>query len=59
MNASLLMFLSFVAVTLGITYWAAKKATGASEYFAAGRSIRGWQNGIAVAFLGSPERSAL
>ena len=49
MNASLLMFLAFVAVTLGITYWAAKKATGASEYFAAGRSIRGWQNGIAVA----------
>jgi cation/acetate symporter len=48
-NASLIMFLTFVGVTLGITYWAAKKATGASHYFAAGRSIRGWQNGIAVA----------
>jgi Na+(H+)/acetate symporter ActP len=48
-NPSILMFAAFVLVTLGITYWAAKKATGASGYFAAGRSIKGWQNGIAVA----------
>ncbi len=43
------MFLSFVLVTLGITYWSARKSTGASNYFAAGRGITAWQNGLAVA----------
>lgn len=43
------MFLIFVAGTLGITVWAARRNTGASAYFAAGRSITGWQNGLAVA----------
>ncbi|HVJ46680.1 MAG TPA: cation acetate symporter [Luteolibacter sp.] len=43
------MFLAFVALTLGITLWSAKKNTGSSAYFAAGRSIKGWQNGLAVA----------
>src|SRR3954466_7019996 len=43
------MFLFFVAVTLVITYWAARKSSGSSAYFAAGRSIKGWQNGVAVA----------
>jgi len=43
------MFLTFVVVTLGITYWSARKSTGASNYFAAGRGIKGWQNGLAVA----------
>jgi cation/acetate symporter len=49
MSAALLMFLIFIAITLGITYWAAKRSTGSSAYFAAGRSITGWQNGLAVA----------
>lgn len=43
------MFLAFVAVTLFITYLSARKATGSAAYFAAGRSITGWQNGLAVA----------
>jgi cation/acetate symporter len=43
------MFLSFVALTLVITYFSARKATGSAAYFAAGRSIKGWQNGLAVA----------
>ena len=43
------MFLAFVAVTLVITYFSARKATGTTAYFAAGRSIKGWQNGLAVA----------
>src|SRR6478736_4043454 len=43
------MFLAFVAVTLVITYFSARKATGSAAYFAAGRSIKGWQNGLAVA----------
>ncbi|HWQ32637.1 MAG TPA: cation acetate symporter [Blastocatellia bacterium] len=49
MSASLVMFLAFIAVTLWITWWAARKNTGSSAYFAAGRSLRAWQNGIAVA----------
>jgi cation/acetate symporter len=43
------MFLAFVVATLGITVWSARKNTGSSAYFAAGRSITGWQNGLAVA----------
>lgn len=43
------MFLAFVAATLVITYISAKKSAGASAYFAAGRRITGWQNGLAVA----------
>src|SRR5271154_4481635 len=39
----------FIASTLGITYWAAKRSHGASAYFAAGRRITAWQNGFAVA----------
>lgn len=49
MTTPLLMFLLFVAVTLVITYWAARRSTGSSAYFAAGRQIKGWQNGVAVA----------
>ena len=49
MSIALLMFLAFVAGTLGITYWAAGRSKGASEYFAAGRRITGWQNGLAIA----------
>ncbi len=49
MSLALVMFLAFVTVTLGITAWAARRNTGSSHFFAAGRSITGWQNGIAVA----------
>src|SRR3974390_261063 len=49
MSASLIMFLLFIAITLGITYWASRRSAGASAYFAARRQIKGWQNGIAVA----------
>jgi cation/acetate symporter len=48
-SIALLMFLSFVVVTLGITYWAARRSGEASAYFAAGRRITAWQNGVAVA----------
>jgi cation/acetate symporter len=43
------MFLAFVVATLVITYFSARKSTGSSAYFAAGRRITGWQNGLAVA----------
>src|SRR5262252_4365110 len=46
---ALAMFLFFVLVTLAITYWAARRTSGASVFFAAGRRITGWQNGLAVA----------
>ncbi|MFN7931220.1 MAG: cation acetate symporter [Blastocatellia bacterium] len=49
MSIALLMFLFFIVITLGVTYWAARRSTGSSAYFAAGRSITGWQNGLAVA----------
>jgi len=49
MTAALWMFLAFVAATLGITWWSARRSQGASAYFAAGRRITGWQNGLAVA----------
>jgi len=48
-SVSLAVFLAFVASTLGITWWAAKRSRGASAYFAAGRRITAWQNGFAVA----------
>jgi cation/acetate symporter len=48
-SISLAVFLFFVAGTFGITYWAAKRSSGASAYFAAGRTIAAWQNGFAVA----------
>ncbi len=43
------LFLGFVALTLVITWISARKAKGSAAYFAAGRSITGWQNGLAVA----------
>jgi cation/acetate symporter len=49
MTISLWMFLGFVAVTLAITYWAARRSQGTTAYFAANRQITGWQNGLAVA----------
>jgi len=49
MSLTLILFLAFIAVTLVITYWAAKRSAGAGAYFAAGRRIKAWQNGVAVA----------
>ena len=44
MSPSLAMFLTFIAITLVITWWAARRNTGSSAYFAAGRSLTAWQN---------------
>src|SRR4030081_2704211 len=49
MTAALGMFLLFVLVTLGITYWAARRSQSAAAFFTASRRITGWQNGVAVA----------
>jgi cation/acetate symporter len=42
-------FLVFVALTLGITYWAARRTKTTEHFYAAGRSIGGLQNGLALA----------
>src|SRR5688500_5922814 len=49
MTIALAMFFVFVAITLVITYWAARRSSGASAFFAANRQITAWQNGFAVA----------
>jgi cation/acetate symporter len=46
---AIIMFVLFVAVTLVITYWAATRTKTASDFYAAGRGITGFQNGMAIA----------
>lgn len=46
---SIAMFFVFVAITLYITYWAARRTKTTSEFYAAGRSVSGAQNGLALA----------
>src|SRR5512139_4169688 len=42
-------FVLFVLTTLGITYWAAKRTRTTKDFYAAGRNITGFQNGLALA----------
>ena len=42
-------FVVFIVATLGITWWAARRTQTTEEFFAAGRSISGRQNGFALA----------
>jgi cation/acetate symporter len=42
-------FLIFVSATLLITYWASRKTKTTEHFYAAGRSITGFQNGMALA----------
>ena len=46
---AIIMFLAFVAGTLGITYWAASKTKTAKDFYSAGGGITGFQNGLAIA----------
>ncbi|USV55869.1 cation acetate symporter [Aeromonas encheleia] len=46
---AIVMFVVFVAATLFITYWASKRNRSASDYYAAGGRITGFQNGLAIA----------
>ena len=43
------MFFTFVAATLAITWWAARRTKTAKDYYAAGGGITGFQNGLAIA----------
>jgi cation/acetate symporter len=47
--SAIIMFLLFVAGTLGITYWAAKRTKTAKDFYTAGGGITGFQNGMAIA----------
>jgi len=49
LDLTLVMFLSFIAITLGITAWASRRSGSSASFFAANRQITAWQNGIAVA----------
>ncbi|NVO13035.1 MAG: cation acetate symporter [Rhodoplanes sp.] len=43
------MFVAFVLLTLGITYWAAKRTRSTAHFYTAGGGITGLQNGLAIA----------
>jgi cation/acetate symporter len=43
------MFVVFATLTLGITYWAAHRTRSAKDFYTAGGSITGLQNGLAIA----------
>ncbi len=42
-------FFVFIALSLGITYWAAGRTKSTSDFYAAGHSVTGVQNGFALA----------
>jgi cation/acetate symporter len=46
---AIIMFFLFVGITLGITVWASKRTKTRSDFYAAGKSIGGLQNGLAIA----------
>ncbi|WP_311514607.1 cation/acetate symporter ActP [Oligella urethralis] len=46
---AIIMFLVFIAGTMGITYWAARKTQSTSDFYTAGGGISGFQNGLAIA----------
>lgn len=48
-TTAIIFFFIFVALTMAITFWAARKTKTTEEFFAAGRSISGRQNGFALA----------
>lgn len=48
-SISITCFLAVIALTLGITYWAARRTKSASDFYNAGGQISGFQNGLAIA----------
>ena len=47
--SAILFFLVIVALTLAVTWWAARRTKSTSEFYAAGRSVRAFENGLALA----------
>ena len=46
---SIAFFFAFIAITMGITYWASLRTKTTEHFYAAGRSITAGQNGFALA----------
>jgi len=46
---ALAFFFLFISITLGITFWAARRTRTTEHFYAAGRSISAGQNGFALA----------
>ncbi|MBM7717464.1 cation acetate symporter [Siminovitchia sp. FSL H7-0308] len=44
----IILFVAIVAATIYITLWAAKRNKSTSDFYTAGRSLTGWQNGLAI-----------
>jgi hypothetical protein len=42
------VFSIVLAITLAITFWASRRATSTDNFYAAGRGITGFQNGLAI-----------
>jgi cation/acetate symporter len=47
--SAVLFFVAIVALTLAVTYWAARRTRSTKEFYAAGRSVGAFQNGLALA----------
>src|SRR2546422_42997 len=48
-GTAIVLFLLMIAITLWITWWAARRTRSASDFYAAGGQITGFQNGLAIA----------
>ena len=46
---AIIMFCIFVALSMGITYWASSRTKSTSDFYTAGGGITGMQNGLAIA----------
>ena len=46
---AIIMFMIFVTMTMGITYWAAGRTKSTADFYTAGGRITGFQNGLAIA----------
>ncbi len=46
---AILMFVLFVAATLGVSYWASRRTRSSKDFYTAGGEITGLQNGMAIA----------
>lgn len=45
---AIIMFLIFVLITMGITYWAANRTKSTNAFYTGGSSFSGLQNGLAI-----------
>src|SRR5699024_11456323 len=47
-DLGLILFAVIIALTMYVSYLASKKITGTGDFYAAGRSLTGFQNGLAI-----------